>query len=180
VGYLVLSIAEAEDIWLYSLNLAFPALVAVSLLSFFASFAYLFNEAYNFMRDKRRSFWRALGVWARMYTFSIWIGLLTCLVLGYVIVVESDVLEKVVGLPPAPEGSPPASLEARRIAQVELLRQQRTYFLPKVVFPPPWFEARFPYIHLYPPVVFLNSFLGVFIGVFIQILWEEKPITEPI
>jgi hypothetical protein len=113
-------------------------------LALYISFAYLFVEINNTLRDKSESFHRALTVWYIGFLESFAIGLILCHLTSKVLIDAAKVQEII-----------------------------------------PFFDNQFKFQlwrfgTIYPQALVLFAPLALFAGIFVQILWEDKPITQPL
>jgi hypothetical protein len=162
VGYLPLLMTS--EMWEFSMNITWLEFLQIIIVSLLACWIYLYVEVNNAIRDKNEAFKRANSVLLLGCIESLIVGLVFCSLFGPILI------DKV----------------AFRGGSIDFTQKYFLFHLPKEIDAPilfgllnvPFFKNL---VHVvYPPVILLYFPLALFIGIFVQIIWEDKPITEPL
>ena len=162
VGYLPLLMTG--EMWQFCMNITWLEFLQIIIASLLACWIYLYVEVNNAIRDKDEAFKRANSVLLLGCIESLIVGLVFCSLFGPILI-EKAVFPK---------------------QSIDLTQKSFLLHLPKEIHAPILFGllnalgVKDSVHFVYPPVILLYFPLALFIGIFVQILWEDKPITEPL
>lgn len=162
VGYLPLLMTG--EMWQFCMNITWLESLQIIIVSLLACWIYLYVEVNNAIRDKNEAIKRANSVFLLGCIESLIVGLVFCSLFGQILI------EKVVFVG----------------KNINFTQEYFLFHLPKEIHAPILlgilnalgFKNLVHFV--YPPVILLYFPLALFIGIFVQIIWEDKPITEPL
>lgn len=185
-----LGFLATEELWKYTLFLSLMSIVIVGAVVAFIVWFCIYTEIYNKVKKNREAALRAAIIFVLGVIESLLIGLLACTAMGKPMIENSGILTKSyidnhmseLGV----KFNPPTS-------QIESDHESNSEHYPIDVLSEIPFYGDLRLLHrlkftkfvkyefrVYPSILFVRSIFALFVGITLQLLWEDKPVTEPL